>query len=340
MCQISIIVPVYNVEQYIRKCLDSICQQTFTEFELILVDDGSTDESGKICDEYACLDSRIHVFHKSNEGVSIARNTGLNHAKGAWIAFIDSDDWVHKEYLQNFIEQIEANTDLVIQSFWKNWLFNDKEQLVELPTLKITGNYRLVQWLENCPNVHNGFIWHRLFKKSIIERERACFAEGVSFAEDGWFFFLYLKNVQHIKVTSKAGYHYNCREGSLTSTVQTVPLEVHEKVLRGYISSLYAMNVPSPQQEEHIDFTRRYIWRLIESWILKYEIKDKQRIGNVANFINAICRDYEIDKLHDVSPTLRWLIASLQVDSQEWRVYLLRTVLWIRKYEQKIKRHL
>lgn len=100
MPKISIIVPVYKVEKYLHRCLDSIVAQTFTDWECILVDDGSPDGSGKICDEYAEKDGRFKVFHQENQGVSAARNKGLDNAKGEWIGFVDSDDWVSKEYFQ------------------------------------------------------------------------------------------------------------------------------------------------------------------------------------------------------------------------------------------------
>ena len=97
MPEISIIVPVYNVEKYLTRCIDSILTQTFTNFELILVDDGSTDKSGVICDSYEKKDKRVKVIHKKNQGVSEARNTGLNFAKGKKISFVDSDDYIYKE---------------------------------------------------------------------------------------------------------------------------------------------------------------------------------------------------------------------------------------------------
>lgn len=100
--KISIIVPVYNVEKYIRRCLDSIAGQTFTDWECICVDDGTPDASGKICDEYAQKDGRFVVIHKENGGVSSARNVGLDVAKGEYVTFCDSDDWVEKEMLEVF----------------------------------------------------------------------------------------------------------------------------------------------------------------------------------------------------------------------------------------------
>lgn len=111
MPKISVIVPVYKVEQYLCRCIDSILGQTFSDFELILVDDGSPDNCGKICDEYAAKDERIHVIHQENGGLSAARNTGIDWAfdnsDSEWISFIDSDDWVHKEYLEALLAAAE-----------------------------------------------------------------------------------------------------------------------------------------------------------------------------------------------------------------------------------------
>ena len=107
MPKISVIVPVYNVEKYLHRCVDSILAQTFTDFELLLINDGSKDSSGVICDEYAAKDSRVLVFHKENGGVSSARNMGLDNAKGEWISFVDSDDWVEKEYLETLYQDGE-----------------------------------------------------------------------------------------------------------------------------------------------------------------------------------------------------------------------------------------
>ena len=111
---ISVIIPVYNVEKYIRQCVDSVLEQSYKDFELILVDDGSPDNCPRICDEYARKDSRVHVIHQMNSGVSAARNKGIEHAKGEWISFIDSDDWVDIDYLEKF-ELDKDDADLIIQ---------------------------------------------------------------------------------------------------------------------------------------------------------------------------------------------------------------------------------
>lgn len=107
MCEISIIVPVYKVEPYLRKCLDSILAQTFTNFEVILVDDGSPDNSGKICDEYAIKDSRVRVIHKENGGLSSARNAGIDIAQGKYLGFVDSDDYIAEDMYEVLYENLK-----------------------------------------------------------------------------------------------------------------------------------------------------------------------------------------------------------------------------------------
>lgn len=117
---ISIIVPVYNVEKYLNRCLDSILNQTFTDFELILVDDGSTDNSGIICDEYKTKDNRIKVIHKENGGLSSARNAGLDIARGRYIGFVDSDDFISKDMYQILYNEAEKNkADMIMCEFKK-----------------------------------------------------------------------------------------------------------------------------------------------------------------------------------------------------------------------------
>ena len=123
---ISIIVPVYNVEPYLNKCLDSIVNQTYKKLEIILIDDGSTDNSGLICDEYASKDNRIIVVHQKNKGLSAARNVGLNIAKGDYIAFVDSDDFIEKDMyftMYNVMNKILRKTEL--------WSTGEKRRAVQ-----------------------------------------------------------------------------------------------------------------------------------------------------------------------------------------------------------------
>jgi len=131
---ISIIVPVYNAEKYLRRCIDSIIAQTFTDWECLLVDDGSTDESPNICDEYATKDSRIKVFHKVNEGVSSARNIGIDNAKGRFVTFVDADDSIMHNYLCLIKE---GDYDLLLSSYLQSNGIEPKKSLMEYMKIRI-----------------------------------------------------------------------------------------------------------------------------------------------------------------------------------------------------------
>ena len=135
---ISVIVPVYNVAPYLRQCVDSILSQSYTNLEVLLIDDGSTDESGAICDEYAQQDSRVKVIHKSNGGLSSARNVGLSLASGEWISFVDSDDWLDTDIYQKCIDELERYPDLDLVRFFINYTYLEKG----------SNPYRLEPWKE------------------------------------------------------------------------------------------------------------------------------------------------------------------------------------------------
>ena len=118
---ISVIIPVYKVEKYLEQCVESVRQQTYSNIEIILVDDGSPDKCGKICDEYACKDKRIKAIHQNNMGLSVARNTGVEYSKGEYLVFIDSDDYIHPKLLEiSYREAKKYNCDLVVYNYKKS----------------------------------------------------------------------------------------------------------------------------------------------------------------------------------------------------------------------------
>lgn len=215
MPRISIIVPVYKVEKYIRKCIDSILSQTYKDWELILVDDGTPDNSGRICDEYAGRDNRIQVIHKKNAGVGAARNTGIEKSTGDYITFVDSDDFCTEYYLQNFIEGLEQHndSDLIIQGmyFYDNGitkeLFFDPNYYVENVKDAILQNKLLSFGAPYC----------KLFKKEIIDSYSINFATQYSFGEDTYFFFEYLFHSHKIQLVSTMGYFYRDSPGETLS---------------------------------------------------------------------------------------------------------------------------
>ena len=209
---ISIIIPVYNVEKYLAKCIDSILSQTFTDWELILIDDGSVDQSGKICDEYACKDNRIKVTHKKNEGVSKARNTGITLAKGEYICFIDSDDWIDVNYLQNFKIQ-EQQCDF----YFSGALYDtyDKVYSYKKYVKKYCKNRNEIrdQFFKQ-DLLSNGYPWGKLYKTQIIKDNKLRFNENLTINEDHIFVFQYFSYINTLYITNTAGYHYTVFDNS------------------------------------------------------------------------------------------------------------------------------
>ena len=217
---ISIIIPVYKAEKHIRKCIDSILKQTVSYWELILVDDGSPDYSGAICDEYALLDSRIKVIHKKNGGVSSARNYGLNNSSGRYVTFIDSDDWVSSTYLEDFnvcelegkgvvlvsqgIEQYFPERELYVKMF----KYEDKELLLDICPSSLVDNNIL----------YNGCPVAKIFDLDIIKKYNLYFNEGISLNEDHLFVLDYLYYTTTVLTKSKINYtyFYDFAEPSLT----------------------------------------------------------------------------------------------------------------------------
>lgn len=204
---ISIIVPVYNSSKYLQRCLDSILSQSFSDFELLLINDGSTDCSGTICETYSKQDSRILVINKSNGGVSSARNLGIDNARGEWIAFCDSDDTVLPDWLSNFVIGNLNNYDLVCQGMQLLNMTRDKQIKTEDITNSFEGD-RIVIWksLKSCNSI--GHVFTKLFRKSIIQSNSLRFDESIRFMEDEEFFLRYLTFVNQGKGTGKCGYCY------------------------------------------------------------------------------------------------------------------------------------
>ena len=173
MPEISVIVPVYKVEQFLHRCVDSILRQSFYDFELILVDDGSPDNCGAICDEYAEADNRIHVIHQENGGLSAARNSGMDwsfaNSDSQWLAFVDSNDWVHKDYLKRLYEAaVEHNCKLSACGFFRTEKGEFPQGNSSVKVME-AGNYYC------SDSVHEGVTavaWNKLYHKSLFENLR------------------------------------------------------------------------------------------------------------------------------------------------------------------------
>lgn len=215
----SIIIPVYNQERFIRQCLDSIVTQTVKDFEVIIIDDGSTDKSGAICDEYARKDSRITVIHKDNEGVSIARNKGLDIAKGKWVSFVDSDDFVEPDYLEVF-NRIEDKADLTY--FGNRWVFYDGcGKSYSLPQKCYSGWTEIQKGILSlkqnylCYDFY-GYTWNKFFKNQIIQDYGIRFVPHLYMKEDEIFVDDFVIHSNSIATINDILYSYRWTENGLT----------------------------------------------------------------------------------------------------------------------------
>lgn len=205
---VSIIVPVYNVEQYLHECVPAIIAQTCGDWELILIDDGSPDGCPQICDEYALKDKRITVIHQHNQGVAVARNAGLDVARGEWIWFVDSDDWIDENAISILCRKIRGEEDLIMFGYVRH---ENGRSIVcaRTETDELCKNdflYRQATYYNSC----------MFFKRTIIEKYSLRFSIGVRLAEDLEFQYKYEMLCQHPVSISDSLYHYRIREGSVT----------------------------------------------------------------------------------------------------------------------------
>lgn len=213
------------MEQFLTQCLDSILCQTYKDFEVILVDDGSPDGSGAICDAYAQKDSRFRVIHQKNAGVSAARNNGIEMAAGEWITFIDSDDWVNPNYLANFQLDDSDGIDLVIQGleyydhrsgqFFNSWSFNN--------VILERKNFRL-GFAENRL-MELGFPIGKAYRKTILTTNRLCFDSRISFHEDHIFVLDYYQLCYKIRLVDATDYKYRCYHTNSSLSTKPHPWE-------------------------------------------------------------------------------------------------------------------
>lgn len=207
--KLSIIVPVYKVEKYLSKCIDSILSQSYENFELILVEDGSPDNSPRICDEYAVKDSRVRVVHKENEGVGLARNTGIEQSLGQWILFVDSDDYIEQGYFKKGVDEIINNYSLDCLIF-PNIKDNEETQesvvidniIDEDALIDSRQMFRLTELFERSSCIYSKF-----YKKDLLDSQSIRFANTPVY-EDVLFnmtYFMYAKQIQYIDTCY---YHY------------------------------------------------------------------------------------------------------------------------------------
>lgn len=245
---ITVIVPVYNVEDYLNQCVKSILNQTYSNIELILVDDGSKDKSGFICDELKKLDNRVKVIHKENGGISSARNEGLKNANGKWISFVDSDDWIENDYLEKLADAAYTyNSDCVLCGYKRVdgkiiELFNASEEIDE---------YNSSEYLKKVLNTQSGFAFAHM---KLIDKEtigQTVFNENAKVGEDAIFNIQISKRIKKVVMLNKPLYNYRVNLNSMVRKFDDdYPMRYLEsmQIIEKLLSNDYANNIEIQQQ--------------------------------------------------------------------------------------------
>ena len=240
---ISVIVPVYNVEQYLEQCVLSLVHQTYKNLEIILVDDGSTDNSGKQCDEYADQDKRIRVIHKENGGLSSARNAGMKVAKGDYIGFVDSDDYISESMYEDLMQlALQYHAEVVCGRHQRFGDVEDGESNESGEAIKFTGDEVLHILLHGDPRyLMTISVWDRLYKRELVEKLK--FPDGKCY-EDIVFTMKVMTNTNCCVYLDKTIYYYRIRKNSICGKDQQAATGVSQRIITDQI----------PQWEEATEF--------------------------------------------------------------------------------------
>lgn len=214
---ISIIVPVYNAEELLPRCINSLLAQSYSRIEIILIDDGSSDGSGYLCDKFASIDNRVRVIHQANAGVSTARNKGMSLATGDFLCFVDADDEVEPNYISSFVQGITPEVDLVFQGFCE---IRDGHCIRWTPPEQHFAEGELTEAISllNKQSVHLfGYVYTKLYRRSIIQENSLAFRQDISLTEDRIFALEYLIHARQMQLVSTSAYRYYIQPNSLTT---------------------------------------------------------------------------------------------------------------------------
>ncbi len=277
---VSVIVPVYNTEKYLRRCLDSILAQTFTDWECLVIDDGSTDTSPAICDEYAAADTRFRVFHKQNGGVSSARNVGLENVHGEWVTFVDADDYYASNNAISLMygKAMKESADVVLIDFYMQ--FRDRQVTCSLPQWeqehKVTSLRKYISLTWTC-------VWFLFTRRDMIRENNIKFEEDLTFSED----FLFVLNVLYraSKVTNLRNSLYCYFRINEESCLHNIS---QSKILSEQKAYLLAVDFLK-QEGSLLDYEKEISWRILKS--TQEMLLDKSQHHDFVTFFPKI-KDY------------------------------------------------
>lgn len=273
---VSVIVPVYNVEPYLQRCLDSIVNQTYTNLEIILVDDGSLDNCPRICDENAAKDNRIKVIHKKNGGLSDARNTGLDICKGEYISFVDSDDWLDEKYIDTLLNlAIKSNADIAIGEHKR--IYSSKPFFVknEKETEQTLSTQEALNILFKRSHLSFILSWGKIYRRFLFNNIR--FPQG-KFHEDEFTTYLILYNAKKIAYTSETLYYYFQRINSIMVTPHPYDLLEAEE-------TQFAFLIQYNMEKNKSDLARLICWQILYIYCQNPSESLKEKLKYYAKYL-------------------------------------------------------
>lgn len=313
---ISIIVPIYKVEPWLRRCVDSILSQTYSDLEIILVDDGSPDNCGAICDEYATIDSRVKVIHKPNGGLSDARNAGIAIAKGEYIGFVDSDDYIEPEMYERLLKAaLEQHAKLSMCAFYCE---NDDGTMNELDAVSlipdgVQGAEALFVKLSEGNGWFFTVAWNKLYHRSLLNDR---FYPKGKYHEDEFVIAPLLWEAKKVACISFKGYHYvYLRKGSITgSNTDFRHLDALEAL---YYRCLFYAKIGKPQ---YMQEDRAYFFSQLESYTLAHgnnTPKMKSRLKEIGSLYEKIPCKRRTEKI-------KWALFKINPRFEQWLTKLTR----------------
>lgn len=286
---VSIIVPVYNAEKGIGRCIESVLKQEYVDFELILVDDGSKDSSGRICDEYAGKDGRIRVIHQENAGVSAARNLAICQARGKYLQFLDSDDWLTPDATGLLVRAAEENNcDLVISDFYRVV----GERVSHKGDIEEDGVFGRGEFaahmMENPADFYYGVLWNKLYRRQLVERYHLRMDAAISWCEDFMFNLEYIRHAERFYALQVPIYYYVKTKGSLASQGMSISKTIKMKsTVFEYYNDFYK----DVLQEEDYEKSRLQVYKFLvdaagDGAVLMPGLLGAKRLGQERSSVN------------------------------------------------------
>lgn len=289
--KVSIIVPVYNAQKTLVRCVDSILNQDYTDFELLLIDDGSKDDSGTICDAYAAKDQRVRVIHKENSGVSDSRNLALDEARGEYLQFLDSDDWITPNATRLLIEAAEQNNcDMVISDFYRVI----GERLSHKGSIDEDGVLSREEFasfmMENPADFYYGVLWNKLYSREIVEKHHLRMDSKISWCEDFMFNLEYIRYCENIYVLQVPIYYYVKTKGSLVSQSMSLTKTIKTKMMVfEYYTDFYKQVLTEEEYEKKRIQIYAYLMDMAsDEMVLPTLISNSKKIGEERSQTNAV----------------------------------------------------